>query len=95
MRKLGITESYKLKRQVVTSASEAAEMIIRYVCKPCTAGLLLMFIDQSESTTSCVQHREDGKANRREAIPSLRCINNAFRDFSNPLGPKFSYQCSG
>jgi T-complex protein 1 subunit beta len=31
MRKLGITESYKLKRQVVVSASEAAEMIIRYV----------------------------------------------------------------
>ncbi|SJL01150.1 probable CCT2-chaperonin of the TCP1 ring complex, cytosolic [Armillaria ostoyae] len=29
MRKLGITESYKLKRQVVLSASEAAEMIIR------------------------------------------------------------------
>lgn len=29
MRKLGITESYKLKRQVVVSASEAAEMIIR------------------------------------------------------------------
>jgi len=32
MRQLGITESYKLKRQVVLSASEAAEMIIRYVC---------------------------------------------------------------
>lgn len=31
MRALGITESYKLKRQVVSSASEAAEMIIRYV----------------------------------------------------------------
>ena len=31
MRKLGITESYKLKRQVVLSASEAAEMIIRCV----------------------------------------------------------------
>jgi len=31
MRKLGITESYKLKRQVVLSSSEAAEMIIRYV----------------------------------------------------------------
>jgi chaperonin GroEL (HSP60 family) len=30
MRELGITESYKLKRQVVISASEAAEMIIRY-----------------------------------------------------------------
>ncbi|KAJ9118965.1 T-complex protein 1 subunit beta [Naganishia onofrii] len=29
MRKLGITESYKLKRQVVVSASEASEMIIR------------------------------------------------------------------
>ncbi|KAL0566376.1 T-complex protein 1 subunit beta [Marasmius crinis-equi] len=29
MRKLGITESYKLKRQVVLSATEAAEMIIR------------------------------------------------------------------
>jgi T-complex protein 1 subunit beta len=29
MKALGITESYKLKRQVVLSASEAAEMIIR------------------------------------------------------------------
>lgn len=29
MRELGITESYKLKRQVVVSASEAAEMILR------------------------------------------------------------------
>jgi T-complex protein 1 subunit beta len=29
MRDLGVTESYKLKRQVVLSASEAAEMIIR------------------------------------------------------------------
>ena len=29
MTQLGITESYKLKRQVVLSASEAAEMIIR------------------------------------------------------------------
>lgn len=30
MWQLGVTESYKLKRQVVLSASEAAEMIIRY-----------------------------------------------------------------
>lgn len=30
MRKLGVTESYKLKRQVVISASEATEMILRY-----------------------------------------------------------------
>ena len=29
MRTLGVTESYKLKRQVVLSASEAAEMILR------------------------------------------------------------------
>ncbi len=29
MRKAGVTESYKLKRQVVSSASEAAEMILR------------------------------------------------------------------
>ena len=29
MRKLGVTESYKLKKQVVVSASEAAEMIMR------------------------------------------------------------------
>lgn len=31
MRKLGVTESYKLKKQVVVSASEAAEMILRCV----------------------------------------------------------------
>lgn len=29
MRDLGVTESYKLKKQVVVSASEAAEMILR------------------------------------------------------------------
>jgi len=29
MRTLGITESYKLKNQVLLSASEAAEMILR------------------------------------------------------------------
>jgi T-complex protein 1 subunit beta len=29
MKELGVTESYKLKRQVVLSASEAAEMIVR------------------------------------------------------------------
>ena len=31
MKNLGVTESYKLKRQVILSASEAAEMILRYV----------------------------------------------------------------
>ncbi len=34
MRKLGITESFKLKRQVVISASEATEMILRSACCP-------------------------------------------------------------
>lgn len=29
MKELGVTESYKLKRQVVVSASEASEMILR------------------------------------------------------------------
>lgn len=29
MREIGVTESYKLKRQVILSASEAAEMILR------------------------------------------------------------------
>lgn len=29
MKELGVTESYKLKRQVVISASEASEMILR------------------------------------------------------------------
>lgn len=29
MKEIGVTESYKLKRQVVVSASEAAEMILR------------------------------------------------------------------
>lgn len=43
MRKLGVTESYKLKRQVVLSASEAAEMIIRYVLLPMTVTSSLLF----------------------------------------------------
>lgn len=29
MKELGVTESYKLKKQVILSASEAAEMILR------------------------------------------------------------------
>lgn len=39
MKTLGVTESYKLKRQVVLSASEAAEMIIR-----CVAFLAVAFV---------------------------------------------------
>ena len=64
MRKLGVTESYKLKRQVVVSASEATEMILRYV---------LAFFDNLDLfntwadlysavwTLFSVQHRENGK----------------------------------
>jgi T-complex protein 1 subunit beta len=59
MRKLGITESYKLKRQVVLSASEAAEMIIRsafssFFPKPCS------FV-HAASTTSYGHPREDAR----------------------------------
>jgi chaperonin GroEL (HSP60 family) len=66
MRKLGITESYKLKRQVVVSASEAAEMIIRYVRDVRTHGYMLILL--AESTTFCVRHREDEKVNRRATL---------------------------
>jgi len=58
VRKLGITESYKLKRQVVLSATEAAEMIIRYgpFCFPLMSSYLF-----SGSTIFCVQHHESVK----------------------------------
>lgn len=36
MRECGVTESYKLKRQVVLSASEAAEMILRVDDSACS-----------------------------------------------------------
>lgn len=42
MKALGITESYKLKRQVVLSATEAAEMIIRFVIDCGVYPLLLI-----------------------------------------------------
>ena len=42
MRRLGVTESYKLKRQVVLSASEAAEMILRYVTPSLRISQLLI-----------------------------------------------------
>lgn len=63
MRKLGITESYKLKRQVVISASEATEMILRYViCLRIDLNLtqLLVWI------LSFVQHHGSAKHTRDE-----------------------------
>jgi T-complex protein 1 subunit beta len=44
MRELGVTESYKLKRQVILSASEAAEMIIRYVLLMTATSSLLDYL---------------------------------------------------
>lgn len=55
MVKLGITESYKLKRQTVLSASEAAEMIIRYVD---STRRVLVADDDAAWMTSCVPHLE-------------------------------------
>ena len=49
MRDLGVTESYKLKKQVVVSASEAAEMILRWATSPHEARQMLICVG---STTS-------------------------------------------
>ena len=61
MRELGVTESYKLKRQVVSSASEAAEMIIRSVISHFVTFLTLI-----------VEHRVDdilrATPRKREAV---------------------------
>ena len=58
MKELGVTESYKLKRQVVLSASEAAEMILRYVffssSPPHMQMLIIGFHPFSVWTISCV-----------------------------------------
>ena len=59
MRDLGVTESYKLKKQVVVSASEAAEMILRYVdirLATLFARILEMLTDMAVSTTFFVAH---------------------------------------
>jgi len=45
MKMLGVTESYKLKRQVVLSASEAAEMIIRCVVFSFFVVVFLIFFN--------------------------------------------------
>lgn len=55
MKELGVTESYKLKRQVVISASEAAEMIIRCVAVSARA-LAAALTRRTESTISFAQH---------------------------------------
>lgn len=57
MRELGVTESYKLKRQVVLSASEAAEMILRWVLIYYWAAGECSFISDAGLTLYCVQRR--------------------------------------
>lgn len=66
MRELGITESYKLKRQVVVSASEAAEMILRSVFPSSHLAeiLIRVLISHTESIRFYVQRRERGKEYR-------------------------------
>jgi T-complex protein 1 subunit beta len=61
MKTLGITESYKLKRQVVLSASEAAEMIIR--CEFCSS-----FLHQSNFMIRRVDDILRASPRKREAV---------------------------
>lgn len=61
MHKLGVTESYKLKRQVVLSASEAAEMILRYV--KCNLSVLIL-ADTPDSVDDILR----ATPRRREAV---------------------------
>lgn len=68
MKTLGVTESYKLKRQVVLSASEAAEMILRYAL----SLFLLASVRSSSSSSalmiSCGRLLGDVKEHRREVL---------------------------
>ena len=60
MRELGVTESYKLKRQVVLSASEAAEMIIRYdfICTYFFTGRLILVYSVDDILRAAPRRRE-------------------------------------
>ena len=66
----GVTESYKLKRQVVLSASEAAEMSLRVDDSKFTSHPLIRLSEEmaTDSTSlalqSCVPHRGDGRGSR-------------------------------
>lgn len=71
MRELGVTESYKLKRQVVLSASEAAEMILRV---DDSAFIFLPFLPRGSRTDDRSQffgaHRGRGKEGTRALFGS-------------------------
>jgi hypothetical protein len=61
MKTLGITESYKLKRQVVLSASEAAEMIIRCEFNSSLSYQTSLTLWYTGWTTSFGRHRVDAR----------------------------------
>lgn len=62
MKERGVTESYKLKRQVVLSATEAAEMIIRYDDRLLVASQVFNFdVLLAEWTIFYVRHRGKGR----------------------------------
>jgi hypothetical protein len=72
MKNLGVTESFKLKKQVVVSASEAAEMILRSVHL-----LIISFLADRDAvlTTSYGVHQEGVRVCEVFSNPrSLPCI---------------------
>lgn len=64
MKDLGITESYKLKRQVVLSASEAAEMILRCVSSVAVVRKFTHLVT-SGWMTFCARRHAGGKLYNR------------------------------
>lgn len=69
MKELGVTESYKLKRQVVISASEAAEMIIRYdflFVFTRVITILICAAIPAEWTTFYARRHESGRQHQKE-----------------------------
>ena len=68
MEKLGVTESYKLKRQVVLSASEAAEMIIRQVGSAYNAVAHSTIYSSLESIPSCDQPQGSERPSERVGL---------------------------
>lgn len=100
MKELGITESYKLKRQVVISASEAAEMIIRYVVVFLIAAFDANHLAQTAWTTFCERHRGNAKLYRLDidcifvlcANPLTLCIVHK-ASLTNLLVAQFRFEC--
>ena len=58
MKELGVTESYMLKRQVVLSASEAAEMILRWALRLTTQLKISWFFRVDDILRATPRKRE-------------------------------------